>query len=221
MKQFNYVNLFFAPIALLAAIMLDRYYGVFAKVFIALAVSGGVVLAAFEQQNFRVFTANSYAAIDFLRMHPGEWLLGSSNNGNIAGAVATAEEDFSLATHYGFLAKGAAPANWDHLSSLLVPRDFVSKHGNDGYVLIDPQTINWGLRGMKFSKVPTCWNEVGRLSLVNLGFGHYFVEASLLATNQLPGVIANPLRSALLPINLPKQGVIYRVNVKNLWCASN
>lgn len=218
MKQSNYLNLFLAPIALLAGFYLDRHFNWFAKVFFVLTLLGGICLGAFEQQSVRVFTANSMAAVEFIKQHPNDWILGSSNNGNIAAAIATLEQEPSLAFRSGYLAQAKPNTDITYISKYMARHASPPEHGDQGFAVFDPQTINWGQNALNLASPPSCWKQVETLAPPNLGMGQHLIGIFVYLAERMPVSIKQRLLAALNPLQTPEPAVVYRVDLRDLWC---
>lgn len=212
MKQSNYLNLFLASIALLSGVFLARLGSrILSNALFALTLLGGIALGAMEQHAYQVFSANSKAAIAFIKTHPDDWIVGSVNNGNMARIIATLERDPALAQRFGYLS--------------------VDPHANDtdapavggtsmGYAILDRETTNWGQTATRLNIAPPCWEQVVTLKPSHNSAGFGLLRMSLVVVNKLPEAMQKKLELKLLSYLEPKPATIYRVNLNRLWCGA-
>ena len=204
LKQSNYLNLFLAPIVLLCASLLRSVSGFWPKILTTVVLVGGILLGALEQQAYQNFTANSRAAVVFLKSQPDEWMVGSTNNGNWARIYALLDQDPSLVQRFGYFLP-------DGKMSLTQIR---SVHG---FALFDWETMYWG-SSTKLDKVPVCWEEVEMIQPSPSGLGRYVLSTVGSISNMLPPPLNGKVAEKIHMISTPKSATIYRVDANNLDC---
>lgn len=209
MKQSNYISLFLAPLALLSGYIIaklpSRPVG-FGLLFITLA--GGLLLAGMEQQAYRVFTSNSKAAVKFEKTHPGETIVGSINNSNIANEYAILESDNDLSNRFEFF--GDIPG----------PTKSSKTPFKTGYAVFDPETMLWGSKPINLESPPKCWKEVMPLTPIGFGFGKELLKILQAVTKFLPEKIVQHIDPTIVQLLQPKLATIYKVNMSDLWCSN-
>jgi len=216
MKQSNYLTLFLAPIALLAGYQIAQFSQKLAFIALAVIVSGGVALGAFEQQAYRVFTSNSKAALEVAKNHPKKWFIGSTNNGNIVKVYSILEQNKDVADRFGYLSDTLPPRESTVFSDIIMTQI---------YVILDHETLGWGAGGAKVSgqinldELPSCWQEVSRLIPTGFGLGSAFVSMILNIVEKLPEKTANSLAQPFRKLLEPKPAIVYRVDGADLWCS--
>ena len=210
MKQSNYLNLFLAPLAMLSGVFLAKLANrPFAHVLIATTLLGSLLLAALEQHSYRVFTANSRAAVAFLQAHPGDWILGSVNNANMSRVSAILEADRTLVVHFGYLARDSETDRIQAPELGLSPL---------GYTVLDPETMKWGSTPITLDAVPACWHAVEVLQPEFDWAGYRVLREAISLVDELPGSLGEKIRPKLLSYSQPRPATIYRVDIRNLWC---
>lgn len=210
MKQSNYLNLFMAPLALLGGAFLARLkHRVTAHALLALTLAGGIALGALAQHAYRTFTANSRAAVDFVKSHRADWILGTTNNRNMLRAAALLERTPELETRFGLLDlvwTDPARAQWPDGSA------------GDGYVIFDRETLDWARKGDGPDAPPACWHAVAQLVPASGGAGHTLLQTALHVTAVLPDAARDRLEPALRRHLDPRPATVYRVSAGNLRC---
>jgi 4-amino-4-deoxy-L-arabinose transferase-like glycosyltransferase len=134
-KQHNYSLYFVAPFGVFAGFALSRLPRRAAIVIAAAAALLGIGVAALRREANRLFLANSWAAADFARRHPGATVFGS--------VVNTKLSRYASWTRPGFAGQ--------RVSMLAGPLPAGS------YAVVDRRTLPSGFT------VPSCWEEVERL----------------------------------------------------------
>ena len=216
MKQSNYLTLFLAPIALLAGYQVAQIPRRLAFTALTAIVVGGIVLGAFEQQAYHVFTSNSKAALNFAKDHPQKWVVGSTNNANIVLVYSILEQDKSVTNRFGYL-------------SDLIPPKKLTKFDNDiamtqVYVIIDHETLGWGAGSAKVSgyinldELPRCWQEASRLIPTGFGLGSAFLKTILNIVEKFPEKVANSLTEPFRKLLQPEPAIVYKIDGIDLWC---
>lgn len=210
MKQSNYLNLFLAPMAILAALMLARIEASIIRVgLLSVALAGGIALGAIEQAAYKVFTANSRAAIEFARAHPNSWILGSVNNANMASIYATLESDEELSRRFGYLRNDVKK---------IVEETPAVGQTESGYVVLDRESGHWGTRAFMPAQAPQCWNYVQTLEPHSVGGSAIFIAFLKSLAGRTPNALSDRVKGILDDVSQPRPAMIYRADITNLWC---
>lgn len=213
MKQSNYLTLFLAPLALLAGLLLARLrWG--GTVLLAAVLLGGMALGALEQRAYRVFTANSRAAITFAAGHPDDWLLGSANNGNLATVATQLGQVPGLDLRFGYLLRPASERS-PELGERMRTRP-------SGYVVFDRETLGWGMPSWRGKlQAPACWQPVDQLKPQDDDLSLALVQGSIDMAGRLSPALGARLQSALMSLLVPQSATVYRVEARDLWCGAD
>jgi hypothetical protein len=213
MKQSNYLNLFLAPIALLSGRFLaETHSRAVGGLLLAVTILGGIALGALEQHAYHVFTANSKAAIAFIKSHPDDWILGSVNNADMARVMSILDRNAQLAERFGYLARDTE-----------IIRDKIPAVGRSpmGYAVLDLETSYWGKYAVKLDTPPPCWREVQRLEPMNSDIGYLLLRIITSVSEAAPDLIRQKIQRLLLSNIVPKAATVYRVDINDLWCKSS
>lgn len=210
MKQSNYMTLFLAPMAALGGAFACRRSSRQQGLILAIAMIGGVGLAALEQHAYRVFVSNSVAVVQFMRAHPDAVVYGSTNNGNIVRTVALRDRDEALERRFAYLSWVGAVPVFDEKSHATTT--------GDTYVVLDHETSWWGSGGGTPESVPACWTRIGVLTPAGFGASRWLIDALVAVVRSAP----RPMRDVLLPrVNgfaSPKSAEVFRVDPSNFRC---
>lgn len=210
MKQSNYLNLFMTPIALLSGALLARMQArALRNVVVSVTVVGGIALGAIAQHAYQTFTANSKAAVAFIKAHPDDWIVGSTNNKNMARVSAILERDPGLDRRFGDL-------NRDLTAAPLGNSELTRKP--EGYAIIDLETLHWGSTASIPERPPECWKPVIQLAPENHDLGYWLLRAGLHLADALPDPARRSLVPTLRQYLTPRPATIYRVDANNLQC---
>jgi hypothetical protein len=205
-----------APIALLSGIILAKLHSrPFRNGLITVIIVGGIALGALEQHAYHVFTANSKAAVAFIKAHPDDWIVGSQNNGNVAWIISTLGGDPTLAERFGYLTPGAEP---NQIKGSVKGPAVGRKPA--GYAIFDLETIHWGRRSLESDIPPPCWQKVNLLAPKSNDAGYVLLRTIVALSEKFPTAIKQTIESSLLPFIDPKPATVYRVNANNLWCTA-
>lgn len=207
MKQSNYLNLFMAPIALLGGWFLARLRRrVLAAGLLALTLAGGLALGALAQHDYRRFSANSRAAVDFIKAHPEARTLGTTHTRNMLRVAALLDGTPELETRFEMLEQAWAakpdtmPADTPH------------------YVIFDRETLDWARKGPLPAEAPTCWQAVATLIPRHHDAGYWLLRGAVRGAAALPA----PARARLVPVLDryldPRPATVYRVPAGDLRC---
>lgn len=210
MKQSNYLNLFLAPMAILSGTWLSqlRSTGV-RNGLLATVVFGGLILGAFEQAAYQVFTSNSKAAVEFAIKHPHTTIVGSTNNVHMAGVRSILDRDPALAKRFLTFAERTA---WERNLAHAEPGD------SDLLVVLDRENQSWGRRSVVIKEVPRCWTKVQDLHPIGMGAGADVVHALRAVAGKLPGVFAERVDRPLRDLVVPELATVYRISGTSIWC---
>ncbi len=211
-KQSNYLTLFLAPMAVLAAWLLARNDRWPARIALVVTLVLGITLGALQQQSYRLFVSNGVALSDYMKRHPDATVLGSTNNGNMVRIIAMMEHDAETGGRFVYLTKPGTATAADDLAKLARARSGV-------LVVHDRETLAWGRDGFELESVPACWKRVDTLVPSGFGVGGLLVDALLGMANAAPGAVAGALTPRLERLAKPQPAHVYQVNPADLWCA--
>jgi hypothetical protein len=200
-KQSNYLNLFFAPLAVAAAVLLSRHSRAWTVPVLAVTIAGGVALAALGQQDLRKFVANSKAVAAFAREHPEVVIYGSVNNRNVASFYAMLLPE---------------PAGRVELLHVLKPQPGAG--GQRVYVVIDGETAGWGKAATGITEPKPCWRLLKTLEPQDFGFGRIVVQAVVWATSLIPGHLGTAVTRPVQALLSPAPAKLYTAPASDPWC---
>lgn len=210
MKQSNYLNLFMAPLALLGAWALARMRGrALRRTLLGVTLVGGVMLGALSQHAYRLFTANSKATVDFVKVHPNDWIMGSTNNRNMLRVASILERNPGLETNFDVLDRAFDPG-------AAIPT--ASRAQSKGYVIYDRETLDWGRTGPIPTTPPACWEAVAVLTPDSHDAGYWLLLAAIRLTQVLPETARQTLDPVLHAYLEPRPATVYRVEIDNVRC---
>lgn len=204
MKQSNYITLFIAPTALLAGMTLAVLPAVSGRLCLTLCIAFGLVLGAFQQADYRSFTANSKAVADFALNHPEALIVGSTNNSRLGSFLADLENPNTPK------------------ADLVSFNDFREQSGTHSsvyeqfpviYAVLDRQTVNWFAGPTPITTPLSCWKFAMTLTPKDLGLGN---RLALLLSSAMATV--TPVAGALERLARPQQASVYRVVSSDLFC---
>ena len=151
------------------------------------------------------------AAVAFIKLHPGDWMVGTTNNGNIARISAILDGDPELVARFGYLSHDA------EAKSLQAP---AVGRKPFGYAVFDMETMHWG-GAAKLDAPPPCWQQVQQLAPKIDGAGYTMLRLAV----ALSGLLPNSIEKSILPILQryiePKPATVYLVDATNLWCETD
>lgn len=206
MKQSNYITLFIAPMALLGGAMLAQWSRKTLLIVMAPVVGIALLLAAFQQADYRAHVANSKAVAEFALTHPHSVVLGSVNNSSLTKMLSAEMKKDSRVMSWRVAREEPA-----ELSSTL-------KEGDELFGIFDPQTTTFDL-GPK-EKAPACWTAVQKLAPQDLGVGNKLASGMLAISQGLPEAAASRLNPRLEQLAKPSPAQLYRVSRADPWCAN-
>ena len=202
-KQSNYLNLFFAPLALVAARFLAALSAKIVLPILAISIVGGLSLAALGQQDLRKFVSNSKAAATFARENPDAQIFGSVNNRNI----------------FAILMLGR-PGNGSQISSLESLTADDRTPDSDVFVVLDRETRGWGPGDRTPQSPLACWKPVKRLVPEGFGAGLWVTNAFITIAQLAPTPISTRVSAPLQNLLKPKPADLYLVSLADPWCTS-
>lgn len=204
MKQPNYMLIFVAPLCLLAGYLLA------ALPRAALVVAGGIyaigamALAGLAQQDIKVFTANSRAAVDFAQANrpvPVYGMTGAfrAGVGRFVFSGRTGEEQ-PVKLLSSLPDNGAVPSG-------------DAGEGRQAFAIVDLQTAHWGGNPIKtLDDVPACWRKVSRLEPAETGgAGRLVVTLIAGAFSSVPGSLGSKLQNRIAPLVEPRPAYVYEI----------
>lgn len=174
MKQANYLGLFIAPLAVLAAVAICRVGHRLRLAALGLMVLLSVPLGILECQAYRVFIANGRGLVSYALANPDTFILGSANNFKIATLYAYSHDDPAFLRRFRMLRQGvpmpAAPA------------------GLRTVVVRDPETIDQNPENDQLAQIPPCWRSLGAVTPEGMGLPGRVTEAAARLARGLPVV---------------------------------
>lgn len=217
MKQSNYLNLFMAPIALLGGWFLAHLrHRALAAGLLALTLAGGLALGALAQHAYRAFTANSRAAVDFIKAHPDARVLGTTNNRNMLRVAALIDGRPDLEARFALLDQAWATTSARQPADAPAgPRDMRPR-----YVIFDRETLDWARKSPLPSEAPACWRAVATLAPAHRDAGYWLLDSAMQGAAALPDPVRTRLVPALERYRDPRPATIYRVPAGDLHCAN-
>lgn len=207
-KQVNYMLMFAAPLALLAAIFIARLRGVALILMLALLVLPSLALDALERNTVAVFTANSKGAVELAR--------NIQTNGSVYGSVrAEMAADFA-----NMVNSKAAPVQIFSLADLLDGR--ISPQEGKGIVaIVDPPSVALP-HPLLAVGVPPCWQPLGALQpVVETRWGDMFMSLAN-AASLLPASVESKVSGKLTELLSPATAQLYRIpGERGIHCADS
>jgi len=204
MKQSNYLTLFLAPLAIVAAYFIATLPAKTRVIVVVFTLAGGVILGGLEQQAYRIFTSNSKAAVQFSTRHTEMQIIGSSNNGNIAAVYAMLDRDKQPKARFRYMSE--------------LPHYIVDASATPVFVILDYETMAWGKGAVTLNEAPVCWEMIERLTPIGFGAGQLLINFFDSALQLFPHSIYDRLKLSLNGIKQPRPAFVYRANLSNFWC---
>lgn len=198
-KQSNYLNLFLAPLTLLAAWLLSQWSLRWCLAVLLPLALLSVVLAGLKQQDRRAFVSNSRAVIAFAQANPEAEVYGSVNNRNM----------------HTFYMRLGEPLPTVRTLAELTPRGEANARV---FAVFDPVTQGWSPRDVALEEVPACWSPYTTLDPTGFGVGHDIALAIATLTGAMPKPIAEKAAGLLQDLVAPKPAQVYAVPADNPWC---
>jgi 4-amino-4-deoxy-L-arabinose transferase-like glycosyltransferase len=210
MKQANYLNMLFAPMAILGGAWLaQRSSRRLRAVLLGVAALGGIGLGALEQADYQVFTANSKAAVELAARHPSAELLGSTNNADMAYIRSILDNDPTLRLRFGELGERSAEAAKDGPGA---------PASSNVLVIVDRENQHWSNPALVVDTIPKCWTKVEDLRPLGIGLGANLAQGARVLARMLPERLAGSVDARLRQLAEPALATVYRVNGGLLWC---
>lgn len=200
-KQSNYLNLFFAPMAVFAALFLCAMSRRWRTAGLAVVAVGGILLAGLAQQDMRKFVSNSKAAAAFVKAHPDVDFYASVNNRNVANFLARLD--------------GLSDSGVRSLADL---ERREPAGGREVWVVLDRETMSWGARARPVGPTPACWRHVRRLEPRGFGAGRTVLRGVLSVLDLAPAQWIGPVRRPFAALLAPAPADVYAVPASDLWC---
>lgn len=210
MKQSNYLTVFLAPLALLAGYQIAAMSPHAGRAVLALVLAGGLFLGALNQADYRGFTSNSKAAVQFAARHPKALVVGTANNSAMSASYAALGGNANVAPILSFKEMALPP---DELQ-----RRFGTAGKSPIYVVHDLENIDWMTAMPSLHKPLPCWRELERLTPTGFGASKSMVEAVRQVIDFIPLGLAQRLSARLAQLIRPKPALVYRVEGDDVWC---
>lgn len=155
-KQTNYMTLFLAPLALLAAWFLRRLSSRWQYGLLVVTFGSGLILAALEQQAIRVHTANAKAVTAFSLANQ-EPVYGSRRASNVSFLYSAFRGDRPPKRSVQLLAR--------------LPEDLATGRTMDRFVAADEETMNWNEERSRLGVIARCLTDGELLDPIGFGIG--------------------------------------------------
>lgn len=198
-KQSNYLNLFFAPLTLLAAWLLSQWSLRWCLAALLPLVALSIVLAGLKQQDTRAFVSNGRAVIAFAQANPEAEVYASVNNRN-------------MSTFYTRLG--------EPLPTVRTLGELTSRHEADVriFAVLDPVTQGWSPSDVDLEAVPACWTHHGNLTPTGFGLGQYVAIAAVSVIDFVPAAIGDKIAGPFQALLFPEPAQVYAVPADDPWC---
>ena len=201
-KQTNYMLIFVAPLCVLGGFALTRLSTRWSAPVAAAAVGVGLVFALLLQASVAVFTANSWATLDFI-------------DGQPRAQVAVMSNAYRAAMFRHLVGGDDVSARVSTVASLVRPvdrREGVAASRVE-FAVIDAESFAWdGSRPFpRPEDVPSCWIPESKLVGRPTGAGSALVRALLVLAHAAPSSVAAPVVARLERLTTPRPAVVYRV----------
>jgi 4-amino-4-deoxy-L-arabinose transferase-like glycosyltransferase len=203
MKQYNYLSLFLAPIALIAGAVISTLPRKIAYSIFLVILMGGFVLSAVEQQAYQLRTASSWGLLAFSESHPDKDIYGSVKNSQIA--------SFNQVVN----GKSRGSSKIHDFSQL--PENLPKTPAVPVYAVIDRASLGHFAHDVKIGQPPACWREAGTITPATLGNSRYIIDSIIAAKAILPAKLVGKFEE--MKVIAPT--TIYEADLANLWCESD
>jgi 4-amino-4-deoxy-L-arabinose transferase-like glycosyltransferase len=193
-KQTNYMLIFVAPLALLAALPLATLTP--RRLMAAMVVIGAVGLGfgLLHQAKIRTFTANSAATLDHVRTLPGTDVVHVMSN-----AYRAAQFERALGR--------------DDVLARLQPSSALRRadRSQTRWLVVDAETLEWDDSAPlpRADAVPACWQAERRIQGRPQGLGTRLVQSLGAGVAPIPG--GGALAARLRALSEPQPAVLYRL----------
>lgn len=192
-KQVNYMLMFAAPLALLAAVFISRLRGAPLGLALALIVLPSLLLGALERNTVAVFTANGKGAVELARKLKAE--------DQVYGPVSAEK-----AAYFDSMVRpGGDPVKILLLADLLEGK-IQPAAGRGIIAIVDPQPSS-----PEGSLVPACWQALGPLQAVTETRLSGLFHAMARAAGLLPGSLGSKVAGKLTELVEPAPAQVYRI----------
>ncbi len=197
-KQANYLNLFFAPLALLAAWLLSQWSLRWSLAVLLPLAALSVLLTGLKQQDTRSFVSNSRAVIEFAQANPEAEVYGSVNNRNMSTFYTRLGEPVPTIRTLGELMNRPADTRV--------------------FAVLDPVTQGWSPRDMDVEEVPACWTPYTTLEPTGFSTGRLVTRAAATLAGVVPGPLGAKASGLFQELLSPEPAQVYVVPTEFPWC---
>lgn len=206
MKQSNYISLFLAPLAAMAAAALSGWRPRWRSAVMIVTIALGLLLGALQQADYRVFTANSKGIARMMQGRDDALLVGNRSHSGIAAMQAT------------LTGQPVPVVSYSEASS--DPAAFARRTSGARELLaaVDPQTAAWFSGSKVLTEARPCWRLLADVTPLGLGLGNQLAAGVAWASRRLPGQVPAKVASAAARLAEPEPAWIYRVPAGRLWC---
>lgn len=209
MKQSNYITLFLAPLAVLAAMAMGAMPRWAARLLLAACVALGLLFGALQQADWRGFTANSKALAQVSKEKPNALWVGSTNNQNLGTLIARIE---------------GRPTPW--LSYREAQADPTgtrrrAEAASEVLAVLDPQTLGWYSGPRQVTEPLPCWRAWREVPPGELGFGNRLAGVMSTMAARLGHPAALRAAAGLEKLGMPRPALVYQVQGLDVWCGTS
>lgn len=206
MKQSNYLNLFLAPLAVLAAFGISQVPRWARAILLAASLAVSLPLALLEQQSYQAFTANSKGVVALAIHHPDDVFLVTVNASNFA-----AMAEYSGTARY--LTKRVVPFTKDTQQDLPRPRGT-----GRIFALQDPETAYHSARNHPMDPIPSCWTRHGLVETSPPGLGGRFAGFAVAFSSHIP-LVGQAVAGKLSALATPRRATLWEVPASDPGCS--
>ncbi len=197
-KQSNYLNLFFAPLTLLAAWLLSQWSLRWSLAVLLPLAALSVLLTGLKQQDKRAFVSNSRAVIEFARANPEAEVYASVNNRNMSTFYTRLGEPVPTIRTLGELQNRPADTRV--------------------FAVFDPVTQGWSPRDVEVEEIPACWTPYTTLEPIGFGTGRLVTLVAATFAGVAPGPLGAKASGIFQELLSPEPAQVYVVPTENPWC---
>ncbi|MBL8352955.1 MAG: glycosyltransferase family 39 protein [Burkholderiaceae bacterium] len=206
MKQSNYISLFLAPLAAMAAVAVSGWRPRWRSAAMLATMALGLLLGALQQADYRVFTANSKGIARVMQGRDDALLVGNRSHSGIAAMQATLTGQPVPVVNYSEAASD--PAAFSRRAS----------GARELLAAVDPQTAAWFGGSQVLTKPRPCWRLHADVTPLELGLGNRLAAGIASAARRIPGQVSAKVATAAVRLAAPEPAWIYAVPAGRLWC---
>lgn len=204
-KQTNYILVFTAPLCMLAGYGINRLKHGISMTVCMILIAGSLILASLEQQVIRVFTANSFGIVEFVKANPDNPVYASSRAHIIATTFYKLQKDIPR----------AQTLDLDDLvlNDQIELKNSSSTNDEKTYAIFDRETINSRNENEYLVDTSDCLHYIGNITPTGFGIGKKVVDSIRYVAELItPDIITKKILRVTDPYFMPKPAEIYQVN---------